>query len=180
MRFDTILFQCGALDSIASPDTTVYGAMLAAIDGIDANLYIGPCASYSTDTVYDRSHYQLRRQVSWSGFSDQPRTNVSGDNAAATVEAGSILQFGALRAQPFAGLHYRYADGSGLVEHGGAGALAAAQYKTQSVRSSIGLRASTKARTGSWTVRPNVEAQRQRGLRGHPIRQGMQASEVIH
>ncbi|WP_242526497.1 autotransporter domain-containing protein [Novosphingobium sp. KA1] len=165
----------------------ILGATLG-IDGIDANLDrsqhpritqfnvdIGPYASYSTNTfyidatsVYNRSYYKLRRQISWSGFSDQLRTNVSGDNAAATVEAGSILQFGALRAQPFAGLHYRYADVSGFVEHGGAAALAVAQYKTQSVRSSIGLRASTKARTGSWTVRPNVEAQWQRELRGHP------------
>ena len=165
----------------------ILGATLG-IDGIDANLDrsqhpritqfnvdIGPYASYSTDkfyidatSVYNRSYYKLRRQISWSGFSDQLRKNVSGDNAAATVEVGSILQLGALRAQPFAGLQYRYADVSGFVENGGAAALAVAQYKTESVRSSIGLRASTTARTGSWTVRPSVEAQWQRELRSNP------------
>ncbi|TCM15384.1 outer membrane autotransporter protein [Novosphingobium sp. PhB165] len=158
------------------------------IDGIDANLDrsqqpritqfnvdIGPYASYSTGkfyvdatALYNRSSYKLRRQISWSGFSDQLRTGGDGDNAAATVEAGSILQLGALRAQPFAGLQYRYADVSGFVERGGAASLAVAQFKTESVRSSIGLRASTTARTGLWTIRPTVEAQWQRELRSNP------------
>ncbi|WP_232495832.1 autotransporter outer membrane beta-barrel domain-containing protein [Novosphingobium kaempferiae] len=158
------------------------------IDGIDANLdrnqnprstvfnaNVTPYASYTNGRYYvdatagyTRSWYQLRRQVNFTGFSDRLQSGPNGDNAAATVEAGGILKLGVLRAQPFAGLHYRYADLGGLVESGGAASLAVAKFKTESVRSSLGLRASASLKKGAWTLRPSVEGQWQRELRSRP------------
>lgn len=158
------------------------------IDGIDANLDrsqrprstlfnagVTPYASYTNGRYYvdatagyTRSWYQLKRQVSFTGFNDRLQSGPNGDNAAASVEAGGIVKLGVLRAQPFAGLHYRYADLGGFVESGGAAALAVAKFKTESVRSSLGLRASASLRQGAWTLRPSVEAQWQRELRSRP------------
>ncbi|GAB7554414.1 hypothetical protein NRB_39250 [Novosphingobium sp. 11B] len=158
------------------------------IDGIDANLdrserprstlfnaNITPYASYTSGRYYvdatagyTRSWYQLRRQVGFTGFSDQLQSGPNGDNAAATVEGGGIVKLGVLRAQPFAGLHYRYADLGGFVESGGAASLAVAKFKTESVRTSLGLRASASLTRGAWTLRPSVEAQWQRELRSRP------------
>lgn len=158
------------------------------IDGIDANLDRGqqprstlfnanitPYASYTNGRFYvdatagyTRSWYKLRRQVSFTGFGDQLQSGPNGDNAAATAEAGGIIKLGVLRAQPFAGLHYRYADLGGLVESGGSAALAVAKFKTESVRSSLGLRASATLGQGAWKLRPSVEAQWQRELRSRP------------
>lgn len=158
------------------------------IDGIDANLdrsqqprstlfnaNVTPYASYTNGRYYvdatagyTRSWYQLRRQVSFTGFSDRLQSGPNGDNAAATVEAGGIFKLGVLRAQPFAGLHYRYADLGGFVESGGPASLAVAKFKTESVRSSLGMRASASLRKGAWTLRPSVEAQWQRELRSRP------------
>lgn len=165
----------------------IVGASIG-IDGLDANLDrsqrprstvfnagITPYASYTDGRFYvdatagyTRSWYQLRRQVSWTGFNSQLQAGAEGDNASASAEAGGILQFGALRAQPFAGLQYRYADLGGIVESGGAASLAVAKFKTESVRGTLGLRASATLRKRSWAVRPVLEAQWQRELRSHP------------
>lgn len=165
----------------------IVGASIG-IDGIDAaldrsqrprstlfNAGVTPYASYTKGRFYvdatagyTRSWYQLRRQVSYTGFTDRLQAGAQGDNAAASVEAGGILQLGVLRAQPFAGLQYRYADLGGIVESGGASALAVAKFKSQSVRSSLGMRASATVRKGNWSVRPSVEAQWQRELRSRP------------
>ncbi|TCM35225.1 outer membrane autotransporter protein [Novosphingobium sp. ST904] len=172
---------------IAPVEGMILGATLG-IDGLDANLdrsqqpritqfnvNIGPYASYTNGKFYvdatagyNRSYYKLRRQVSWTGFTDQLQARADGDNAAGTVEAGGILQVGALRAQPFAGLQYRYADVSGFAEHGGTAALGVARYKTESLRGSLGLRTTATVKKGSWAIRPMVEAQWQRELRSHP------------
>ncbi|MEE4451585.1 autotransporter outer membrane beta-barrel domain-containing protein [Novosphingobium resinovorum] len=158
------------------------------IDGIDANLdrsqqprstlfnaNITPYASYTNGRYYvdatagyTRSWYQLRRQIDFTGFSDRLQSGPNGDNAAATVEAGGIFKLGVLRAQPFAGLLYRYADLGGFVETGGSAALAVAKFKTESVRTSLGARVSANLRKGAWTLRPSVEAQWQRELRSRP------------
>lgn len=158
------------------------------IDGIDANLdrsqhprstlfnaNITPYASYTNGKFYvdatagyTRSWYQLRRQVRYAGFSDQLQSGPNGDNAAASAEAGGFFKLGVLRAQPFVGLHYRYADLGGLVESGGSAALAVARFKTESLRSSVGLRTSATLGQGAWKLRPSVEAQWQRELRSRP------------
>lgn len=165
----------------------IVGASIG-IDGIDAaldrtqrprstlfNAGVTPYASYTKGRFYvdatagyTRSWYQLRRQVSYTGFNDQLQAGADGDNAAASVEAGGILQLGVLRAQPFVGLNYRYADLGGIVESGGAASLAVAKFKSQSVRSSLGGRVSATVRKGNWTLRPSVDAQWQRELRSRP------------
>lgn len=158
------------------------------IDGIDANLdrsqrprstlfnaNFTPYASYSNGRFYvdatagyTRSWYQLRRQISFTGFGDRLQSGPNGDNAAASVEAGGIFKLGVLRAQPFAGLHYRYADLGGFVESGGAASLAVAKFKTESLRTALGMRASATFGKGVWKLRPRVEAQWQRELRSRP------------
>lgn len=165
----------------------IVGASIG-IDGLDANLDrsqrprstmfnagVTPYASYTNGRFYvdatagyTRSWYQLRRQVSWTGFNSQLQAGAEGDNASASAEAGGILQLGALRAQPFAGLQYRYADLGGIVESGGAASLAVAKFKTESVRGTLGLRASATLRKGSWALRPSIDAQWQRELRSRP------------
>ncbi|MFD2138057.1 autotransporter domain-containing protein [Novosphingobium resinovorum] len=157
------------------------------IDGIDANLdrsqqprstlfnaNVTPYASYTNGRYYvdatagyTRSWYQLRRQVSFTGFSDRLQSGPNGDNAAATVEAGGIFKLGVLRAQPFAGLHYRYADLGGFVESGGSFTCRC------QVQDGIGAQQSGDAGfriapEGAWTLRPSVEAQWQRELRSRP------------
>lgn len=165
----------------------IVGASIG-IDGIDAaldrtqrprstlfNAGVTPYASYSKGRFYvdatagyTRSWYQLRRQVSYAGFNDQLQAGADGDNVAASVEAGGILKLGILRAQPFAGLQYRYADLGGIVESGGSASLAVAKFNSQALRSSLGMRASATVIRGNWTLRPSVEGQWQRELRSRP------------
>lgn len=165
----------------------IVGASIG-IDGIDANLDrsqnprstlfnagVTPYASYTNGRFYvdatagyTRSWYQLRRQVNFTGFSDRLQAGPNGDNAAGTIEAGGILKLGVLRAQPFAGLQYRYADLGGFVESGGASALAVAKFKAETVRTSLGGRVTATVKKGAWTLRPSVEAQWQRELRSRP------------
>ncbi|HUD27949.1 MAG TPA: autotransporter outer membrane beta-barrel domain-containing protein [Novosphingobium sp.] len=174
------------LDITAAPGLIV-GASIG-IDGLDANLDrskrprstlfnagVTPYASYTNGRFYvdatagyTRSWYQLRRQVSWTGFDSQLQAGAEGDNASASAEAGGILQLGVLRAQPYAGLQYRYADLGGIVESGGAASLAVARFKTESVRSTLGMRASATLRKGNWALRPSIDAQWQRDLRSRP------------
>ena len=165
----------------------IVGATLG-IDGIDARLgpaqrprisqfnsQVGSYASYSdgrfyadVTAVYMLSEYRLRRQVGWAGFTGQMVAPVDGDGWGASGEAGVMLRSGAVRIQPFAGLHYRYADVSGFVENGGPAALEVAAFRTKSLRSGLGGRISATVMQGGWTLRPSVEAQWQRELRSHP------------
>lgn len=159
------------------------------IDGIDAKLdpaqrprislfnsSIGPYASYNegkfyadVTAAYNFSEFKLRRQLGWTGFSGRQVAPTDGDGWAATVEAGGMFRAGAVRMQPFAGLSYRYADIGGFVEGGGGpAALEVAGYRTQSVRSSLGARASALLERGGWAIRPTVEGQWQRELRRRP------------
>jgi len=173
---------------IAPMDGMIVGMSLG-IDGIDANLdrrqppritqfhvSVGPYASYTNGRYYvdatagyTMSQATLRRQVSWTNFGDQLVTHgADGDSTAASVEAGGILQLGALRAQPFVGVAYRYADISGFVERGGPAALAVAKFKTESLRGTVGARATANVRRGAWTIRPEASAQWQREFRTRP------------
>ena len=165
----------------------IVGATLG-IDGIDARLdseqrpritsfnsQIGPYASFhngrfyvDATAAYSFSEFKLRRQLSWTGFTDGLKAAADGDGWAATVEAGGMLRAGAVRLQPFAGLHYRYADIGGFREGGGPAALEVASFRTQSVRGTIGARASATVMKGDWTLRPTIEAQWQRELRARP------------
>ena len=165
----------------------IVGASLG-IDGIDARLdpaqrpritdfnsRIGPYASYANGRfyvdatgAYNFSEFKLRRQVAWSGFADRLRAAADGDGWAAGVEAGGLLRAGRVRVQPFAGLHYRHADIGGFREGEGVAALEVAPYRTRSLRGAIGARASVTVEKGGWAIRPTVDAQWQRELRGRP------------
>lgn len=165
----------------------IVGATLG-IDGIDARLdpaqrpritdfnsQIGPYASFHSGkfyvdatAIYNFSEFKLRRQVGWSGFSDRVMARTDGDGWAATAETGAMLRAGVVRMQPFAGLAYRYADIGGFREGGGPAALEVARYRTESVRSGLGARASATVLKGSWAIRPTAEAQWQRELRARP------------
>lgn len=165
----------------------IVGATLG-IDGIDARLdpaqrprisqfnsMIGPYASYTNGRFYvdatasyTLSEYKLRRQIGWSGFSGRMVAPVDGDGWAASGEAGAMVRAGAIRVQPFAGLHVRYADVSGFTENGSTAALEVAPFRTQSLRSALGARLSANVVRGGWTLRPSVEAQWQRELRSRP------------
>ncbi|WP_240334252.1 autotransporter outer membrane beta-barrel domain-containing protein [Sphingobium estronivorans] len=171
--------------------TPVRGFILGAtlgIDGLDARLdraqrpritlftsHIGPYVSYNNGRFYadatasyTLSEYKLRRQVGWTGFADRMIAPVDGDGWAVSGEAGAMVRAGALRVQPFAGLHYRYADVSGFTENGGPAALQVAPFRTQSLRGALGARLSANVAQGGWTLRPSVEAQWQRELRSRP------------
>lgn len=182
---------------LAAVDVTPMRGLIAGItmgiDGIDTNLdrsqrprstlfnaSFGGYASYTdgrfyvdATAAYAKTDYKVRRQVAFSGFSDQLTSKPHGDNGAATVEAGMILQRGAIRAEPFGGLQYRYADLSGFAEQdvdapGGPAALGVARFRTQAVRSSLGTRLTASTGSGRWTLRPSIEAQWQRELRARP------------
>ena len=175
-----------AIDISPVPNLIV-GATLG-IDGIDARLdpdqrpritsfnsQIGPYASYQNGKFYvdatanyNFSEFKLRRQVTWNGFSDRLTAAADGDGVGASVEAGAMLKSGAVRVQPFAGLHYRHADIGGFREGGGAAALEVANYRTRSLRSTLGARASATIEKGDWAIRPTVEAQWRRELRAQP------------
>ncbi|UZW57211.1 autotransporter outer membrane beta-barrel domain-containing protein [Sphingobium sp. JS3065] len=165
----------------------IVGATLG-IDGIDARLdpaqrprisqfnsQIGPYLSYSdgrfyadATASYTLSEYKLRRQIGWPGFTGRMVAPVDGDGWAASGEAGAMLRAGAFRLQPFAGLHYRYADVSGFTENGGPAALQVAPFRVKSLRGALGARLSANVAQGGWTLRPSVEAQWQRELRARP------------
>ena len=175
-----------AIDISPVPNLIV-GATLG-IDGIDARLdpdqrpritsfnsQIGPYASYQNGKFYvdatanyNFSEFKLRRQVTWNGLSDRLTAAADGDGVGASVEAGAMLKSGAVRVQPFAGLHYRHADIGGFREGGGAAALEVANYRTRSLRSTLGARASATIEKGDWAIRPTVEAQWRRELRAQP------------
>lgn len=165
----------------------IVGASLG-IDGIDARLdpaqrpritnfnsRVGPYASYQNGrfyvdatAAYNFSEFKLRRQVSWTGFANRLRAAADGDGWAAGVEAGGLLRTGMVRFQPFAGLHYRYADIGGFREGEGTAALEVARYRTKSLRSAVGARLSATVDKGDWAIRPTLDAQWQRELRGRP------------
>ncbi len=165
----------------------IVGATLG-IDGIDARLdraqrpritqfnsSIGGYASYSdgrfyidATAAYNFAEYKLRRQLRWSGFTDRMIAPTDGDGWAVSGEAGAMLRAGAVRLQPFAGLHHRYADVAGFVENGGAAALQLADYRNRSLRGAIGARASANLSAGRWTLRPTIEALWQRELSSRP------------
>ena len=175
-----------AIDVSPVPNLIV-GATLG-IDGIDARLdpdqrpritsfnsQIGPYASYQNGKFYvdatanyNFSEFKLRRQATWNGFSDRMTASADGDGVGASIEAGAMLKSGAVRVQPFAGLHYRHADIGGFREGGGAAALEVANYRTRSLRSTLGARASATIEKGDWAIRPTVEAQWRRELRAQP------------
>ena len=175
-----------AIDVSPVPNLIV-GATLG-IDGIDVRLdpdqrpritsfnsQIGPYASYQNGKFYvdatanyNFSEYKLRRQVTWSGFSDRMTAAADGDGFGASVETGAMLKAGSVRVQPFVGLHYRHADIGGFREGGGAAALEVADYRTESLRSTLGARASATIDKGDWTIRPTLEAQWRRELRAQP------------
>jgi outer membrane autotransporter protein len=94
--------------------------------------------------------------------------SADGDGVGASIEAGAMLKSGAVRVQPFAGLHYRHADIGGFREGGGAAALEVANYRSRSLRSTLGARASATIEKGDWAIRPTVEAQWRRELRAQP------------
>ena len=172
---------------ISPVPSLIVGATLG-IDGIDARLdpdqrpritsfnsQIGPYASYQNGKFYvdatanyNFSEFKLRRQVTWNGLSDRLTAAADGDGVGASVEAGAMLKSGAVRVQPFAGLHYRHADIGGFREGGGAAALEVANYRTRSLRSTLGARASATIEKGDWAIRPTVEAQWRRELRAQP------------
>ena len=175
-----------AIDVSPVPNLIV-GATLG-IDGIDARLdpdqrpritsfnsQIGPYASYQNGKFYvdatanyNFSEFKLRRQATWNGFSDRMTASADGDGVGASIEAGAMLKSGAVRVQPFVGLHYRHADIGGFREGGGAAALEVANYRTRSLRSTLGARASATIEKGDWAIRPTVEAQWRRELRAQP------------
>lgn len=165
----------------------VVGATLG-IDGFDArmdpaqrpritqfNSSIGPYASYNNGKfyvdatgVYNFSEFKLRRQIGWTGFADRMVAPTDGDGWAATGELGGMFRAGAVRLQPFAGLLYRYADIGGFTENGGSAALEVANFRTSSLRGSLGARAQATVQRGRWAIRPSMEAQWQRELRSRP------------
>ncbi|MFK4794079.1 autotransporter domain-containing protein [Sphingobium sp. ZW T5_29] len=175
-----------AIDVSPVPNLII-GATLG-IDGVDARLdpdqrpritsfnsQIGAYASYQNGKFYvdatanyNFSEFKLRRQATWNGFSDRMTASADGDGVGASVEAGAMLKSGAVRVQPFAGLHYRHADIGGFREGGGAAALEVANYRTRSLRSTLGARASATIEKGDWAIRPTVEAQWRRELRAQP------------
>jgi uncharacterized protein with beta-barrel porin domain len=157
------------------------------IDGIDArldparpritsfNTHIGPYASIArgnvyldTSASYNLSQYKLRRQVGFTGFSDRLRVNQDGDGWAASAETGYMAKLGVAQIQPFAGIHYRYADVSGFREIGGIAALDVARYRTQSLRSSLGARVSANVKRAGWAFRPSAQAEWRRELLKNP------------
>lgn len=165
----------------------ILGASLG-IDGIDARLdparrprvtdfnsRIGPYASYQNGrfyvdvtAAYNFSEFKLRRQLSWAGFDNRLRAAADGDGWAAGVEAGGMLRRGIVRLQPFVGLHYRHADIGGFREGEGVAALEVATFRTRSLRAALGGRASATIEKGDWAIRPTLDAQWQRELRGRP------------
>ena len=175
-----------ALDFSPRPGAIV--GLALGIDGVDARLdpvarpritafnsHIGPYASITNgrvyldvDATYQLTEYKLRRQVGFAGFTDRLRINQDGDGWAADAETGYLLRFGAAAFQPFAGLHYRYADVSGFREVGGVSALDVARFRTKSLRSSLGARLSANVRRGNWTIRPTAQAEWRRELEKKP------------
>jgi uncharacterized protein with beta-barrel porin domain len=155
------------------------------IDGVDARLdparpritsfnsHIGPYASISRGNVYldasgsyNLSEYKLRRQFG----TDRLRINQDGDGWAASAETGYMLKRGVAEIQPFAGIHYRYADVAGFCETGGISALDVAPFRTRSLRSSVGARLSANVKHGAWSFRPSAQAEWRRELFKSPER----------
>lgn len=140
------------------------------------NTYFGPYVSYNAEKFYvdamfgyNYSDSSLRRQVGWSGFTDKLVSSAEGDGWSFSSEAGGRFTVSNVRVQPFVGLQYRYADVAGLRENGGAAALEVAPYKVESLRSVVGLRAATTVPVSTkWTLRPDVEVQWKRELKGTP------------
>jgi uncharacterized protein with beta-barrel porin domain len=174
-----------AVDFSPIPGTIV--GVTGGIDGIDARLdparprinsfnsHIGPYASIvrgkvylDTSASYNRSEYKLRRQIGFTGFGDQLHVNQDGDGVAASAETGYMLKHGVAEIQPFAGIHYRYADVSGFQEIGGIAALDVASYRTKSLRSSLGARVSLNVKRGGWTLRPTAQGEWRRELLKNP------------
>jgi outer membrane autotransporter protein len=110
----------------------------------------------------------LRREVRFTGFSDNLAATQQGDNWAASGETGLLIKVNKTRIQPFVGIHYRYADVAAFQEQGGTAALRIARFQTQSVRTSVGARLSTTIENGAWAIRPTASAEWRREFKKQP------------
>lgn len=174
-----------AIDYEARPGIIV-GATVG-IDGLDARLdpsarpritlfnsNIGTYASatngrvYVTATAsYNYGDYKLRRQVDIGTLSNRLSASTDSDAWTVSGETGYSLKAGKARIEPFAGLLYRNVSVSGFQEQGGVAALQVANYRTRSLQSALGVRASTTLIVRSdWALRPTVQAEWRRELRG--------------
>jgi uncharacterized protein with beta-barrel porin domain len=160
-----------------APVEGVVAGFSVGADGVDARLantqpritmtsyHIGPYVGVSNGHVYfdasanyASSSYRLRRQVTIGTLDNQLNVNGTrdGDSWGASAETGYQLHKGAVNVQPYAGLHYRYANVSEVRESGGATALDVAGFKNSSLRTALGLRASGIITKGDWKLQPSV------------------------
>jgi len=175
-----------AFDYMPLPGVVV-GVSLGA-DGLDAQLantppriamdsyHIGPYLGVSNGRVYfdtsfnyASSTYNLRREVTFGGLDNRLSANGTrdGDAWGASAETGYQLRKGHVNVQPYAGLHYRYADISEIQESGGPAALDVAPFKAESLRSAVGLRASGVIHKGSWSLQPSLSGEWRHELRSN-------------
>lgn len=151
------------LDPVARPRITSFNSHIGTYASITrGKVYLDASASYNL------SQYKIRRQVGFAGFSDRLRINQDGDGWAASAQTGYMLNRGVAEIQPFAGIHYRYADVAGFKERGGVAALDVAPFRTQSLRSAVGARVSLNVKRGAWAFRPTAQAEWRRELLKNP------------
>jgi uncharacterized protein with beta-barrel porin domain len=170
-----------------APLPGVIAGVTVGADGVDAQLattrpritmtsyHIGSYIGVSNGRVYldasvnyASSSYRALREVRFGTLVDQLTVNGTrdGDTWGASAETGYQLRHGKVNIQPFAGLHYRYANVSELRESGGDTALDVAPFKAESLRSSLGMRASTVIVKGRWSLQPSISGEWRHELRG--------------
>ncbi|MDB5686572.1 MAG: hypothetical protein JWR77_1161, partial [Rhizorhabdus sp.] len=151
------------LDPTTRPRITLFNSNVGTYASItNGRVYVNAAASYNY------GDYKLRRQVDVGTFSNQLTANTDSDAWTASGETGYTLKRGKARIEPFAGLLYRNVSVSGFQEQGAAAALQVANYRTRSLQSALGVRASASPLIvrSNWSLRPTVQAEWRRELRG--------------
>ena len=133
------------------------------IDSYVTSLY----SSYSarrwyldTSLTYGYHQYDSTRAVTFAAGNAQSLTaSYGGQQFGARAEAGVPLPLGRVLVTPLVSLAYNNLRQDGYSERGGAAALVVGSSSTDSLRSGLGAKLSSKAATiGNWEIRPNARA----------------------
>ncbi|MFD2232263.1 autotransporter outer membrane beta-barrel domain-containing protein [Phaeospirillum tilakii] len=133
------------------------------IDSYVTSLY----SSYSarrwyldTSLTYGYHQYDSTRAVTFAAGNAQSLTaSYGGRQLGARAEAGVPLPLGRVLVTPLVSFAYNNLRQDGYTERGGAAALVVGSSSTDSLRSGLGAKLSSKAATiGNWEIRPNARA----------------------
>lgn len=152
-------FRAGVLAGTGSSSWHSGGGSTGSDDqlfGLYAGGHLGP-VELRAGAGYSHHNLDMRRNVSFEGFSEQEKAGAHASVMQAFGEAGYVMETSALTAEPYAAITAVKTRSGGFSETGGEAALQAAGDDQTSTFSTTGLRASWSLTAGRISVRPYAD-----------------------